>query len=366
MADEHKNENSFDFCAEFEDMMHSRRLESVIILAHRNPDGDAAGSALGLAHYIRDVYPQFQVYPYLSEALDKGPKRVARADKAFPQVFACPPWQGLRYAAIVCDTATKERIVGAEIYQNAQATLVIDHHLMNEAYGDRNYTVPRESCAENIFSILDWGKWKRAQGDSDPAGGLGQEGHPNAVDYLYLGMLHDTNCFQRVGQGGTTFYAASKLMELGVDHKALVKTMHVETFEDLKKRHAILGRAKRVFDGKVAYVFLTKEDCESNHFEYEDIHPISGFLRDCDDIELAFTMFEEEPDLWRCSFRSDGEWINTNELLNPFGGGGHKGASGLRKKSKEPGKLIDEILKRVAEMKCIDGPDSMFRKESLT
>ena len=46
----------------------------------------------------------------------------------------------------------------------------------------------------------------------------------------------------------------------------------------------------------------------------EDIHCISTILRDCDDIELGFTMYEEEENGWRCSFRSDGKWINVNEM----------------------------------------------------
>ena len=32
-------------------------------------------------------------------------------------------------------------------------------------------------------------------------------------------------------------------------------------------------------------------------------------------------MYEEEENRWRCSFRSDGKWINVNELLQTFGGG---------------------------------------------
>ena len=31
-------------------------------------------------------------------------------------------------------------------------------------------------------------------------------------------------------------------------------------------------------------------------------------------------MYEEEENRWRCSFRSDGKWINVNELLQTFGG----------------------------------------------
>lgn len=55
--------------------------------------------------------------------------------------------------------------------------------------------------------------------------------------------------------------------------------------------------------------------------------------------------------MWRCSFRSDGIWLNVNKLLHPFGGGGHAGASGLRMNTKEPEALLERILKQIKTMK---------------
>lgn len=96
---------------------------------------------------------------------------------------------------------------------------------------------------------------------------------------------------------------------------------------------------------------LEKEEIETRGIGYEDIHPISGFLRNCEDVELGFTMYEEGPDIWRCSFRSNGKWVDVNELLQPFGGGGHAAAAGLRKKKDDPEKLLEDILQRIDEMR---------------
>ena len=46
-------------------------------------------------------------------------------------------------------------------------------------------------------------------------------------------------------------------------------------------------------------------------------------------------MYEEEENRWRCSFRSDGKWINVNKLLQTFGGGGHAAAAGVRKRTND-------------------------------
>ena len=43
----------FNFDREFQSMMQEHKLTIVILLGHLNPDGDAAGSVMGLAHYIK-------------------------------------------------------------------------------------------------------------------------------------------------------------------------------------------------------------------------------------------------------------------------------------------------------------------------
>ena len=50
----------FDFKNEFESMMKSNELDTVVVLGHINPDGDAAGSVMGIVHYIGVNYPEYQ------------------------------------------------------------------------------------------------------------------------------------------------------------------------------------------------------------------------------------------------------------------------------------------------------------------
>lgn len=325
----------FHFNTAFENMMTSHKLDTVVLLGHMNPDGDAAGSVMGLAHYIHAVYPQYRVLPYLDETLDKGPKKQVRVDSLF-----CPfeKPEAEHYAVIVCDTSTKARMIGIDLYEKAGTSMVIDHHAANEGYGEVNYTKISEACAENIYYILDWKRWQSA----------GEECHPNAADYIYLGILHDTSCFTRAAE--TTFQAASGLLALGVDHNYVMLTMQNDTLEGLQRRGTLFGMAKRVMGGKTAYVIINQEQLKKYDIQFEEIHPISGFLRGCEEIELGFTMYEEEPDVWRCSFRSDGKWINVNELMKPFGGGGHAGAAGLRKETDRPDQLLADILKLASEM----------------
>lgn len=333
----------FDFDREFQKMMEDFHLKTVVVLGHINPDGDASGSVMAIAHYIHMVYPEYRVLPYLADTLDKGPKTLVIKDQVFDP-FKMPQVDE-PYAVIQCDTATKERIAGKDLYDRAQVKMVIDHHASNTGYGDVNAVKISEACSENVFYILDWKKWKEKVLQSGGVDNL----HPTAADYTYLGIIHDTSGFARADY--STFKAAEELLRLGVDHREIMRTMNVATFEDQRRRASLYRFVKRTWDGQIAYVMLGRREIETYGITYEDIHPFSGILRDCEDVKMAFTMYEEEPGCWRCSFRSDGKWINVNELLQAFKGGGHAGAAGVRKHTDDPEGLIEKILKKAKEMK---------------
>ena len=335
---------TFDFDKEFQSMMQKHDLTSVILLGHMNPDGDAAGSVMGLAHYIKLNYPPYKVMPYLADTLDKGPKKQVNLDKTF-NPFEKPDREE-RYGVIVCDTAVLPRMIGREYYEGAVASIVIDHHASNEGYGDVNYTKISEACAENVYHILDKDKLRNT---------VKCEKRPTAADYIYMGILHDTGGFARAKV--STMKAVSELLEMGVEHSYVMRTMHNDTLESLKKRSELLNRAECLLDGKAACVCISYAESKAEGISYEDIHPISGFLRDCEDIELGFTIYEEEENRWRCSFRSDGKWINVNELLQAFGGGGHAAAAGVRKRTNDVKKFRQDILERIIAMRKLSDQD---------
>lgn len=68
--------------------------------------------------------------PYLSDTLDKGPKKQVKQDKFF-NPFENPDIKE-KYAVIVGDTAVLARMIGREYYERAEASMVIDHHASNE------------------------------------------------------------------------------------------------------------------------------------------------------------------------------------------------------------------------------------------
>ena len=119
--------------------------------------------------------------------------------------------------------------------------------------------------------------------------------------------------------------AVTELLKMGVDYSYVMQTMHNDTLGSLQKRPELLKRAERLLDGNVACVCINRAESE-------------------------VTMYAEEENRWRCSFRSDGKWINVNELLQAFGEGGHA-AAGVCKRTNDVEKFRQEILERIVVMR---------------
>lgn len=119
--------------------------------------------------------------------------------------------------------------------------------------------------------------------------------------------------------------AVTELLKMGVDYSYVMQTMHNDTLGSLQKRSELLKRAERLLDGNVACVCINRAESE-------------------------VTMYAEEENRWRCSFRSDGKWINVNELLQAFGEGGHA-AAGVCKRTNDVEKFRQEILERIVVMR---------------
>lgn len=309
-------------------MVKDNDVNTILILGHINADGDCVGSVLAMSWYIKCIFPEFEIVPYISE-IEEGIRKIVDKDQTFYNAFSKPKIEG-EYIVIVCDTATKERIYGRELYENAKASIMIDHHLQNNLYADVNFLDYSEACAENIFSAIDWKKLKNKTDNSEAIEMISK--------YIYLGILHDTSGLKRVGE--KTFYIMNKLHSNGVVHKEIWSSMHAVMLQDLKRENTLLE--KTIVQDGLAYIFLSLNECIQSGYTYYDLHRLPDILRDCQDIEIAFVLFEEKPGLYKCSMRS--KVVDVNELLKEFGGGGHKNAASFKICTDEPAIVLKNLL----------------------
>lgn len=334
----YRTEDMFAFNTKFEEVIKQKRVDTVVVVAHKNPDGDAVSSVMAISHYIHFLYPDIKIIPHL-EPVVKNIKKIVDEDMFFGEVFIHPRGilkQKKDYVIVCCDTATAERIGGGrELFDNANISFVVDHHLLNNAYGDYNFIFPYEACAQNVNQIIEWNRLVKQ--------GMSKEELQCIAQYIYLGILHDTSGFQRVDS--LTLKIASQLIEFGeVNHKKLERTLHGNTLDDLKRQNELLNKVI-MYSSNVAYLYVSMEECEKYGYSYDDIHRIPDALRDnCSDIDIAFALYEIEDKCWKCSMRST-EVFDSNEFLKRYQGGGHKGAASFIMTTDRPKDLLNNILR---------------------
>ncbi|MBQ2735498.1 MAG: DHH family phosphoesterase, partial [Clostridia bacterium] len=101
-----------------------QRYPKIIIHRHKNPDGDALGSQLGLKQILADTFPQKQIYA----VGDMTPRYAFMADAPMD---ALEDAQYRGALAIILDTSAKA-LISDERYLTADATVRIDHHIFCE------------------------------------------------------------------------------------------------------------------------------------------------------------------------------------------------------------------------------------------
>jgi phosphoesterase RecJ-like protein len=174
-----------------------RGLSLVAILIHRNPDGDAVGSAAALAN----VLSQLGARPYVLSP-DKIPDRL-KFILEYTGTYVRD--EALSEDAISIDVASPGQL--GSLKDTAPAPfLMIDHHEMGEQFAD-GYIIPgAASASEALFDIIEvLLREKRIVLTAELAYAL------------YAATSSDTGCFAYSNTSAKTHAIAAKLISLGID-----------------------------------------------------------------------------------------------------------------------------------------------------
>ena len=187
-----------------------READHVAIACHVNPDADALGSMLGLAHHlvargstVTCSYPnQPQRLPTWSEMLP-GLDLLVPPDR-FPAAPA---------VMVTCDCASFDRLGVLGPAANAASELIwIDHHRSNDGVGTIRLVDPdASSTCEVVTRLID-----RVGGELTDASAL----------CLYAGLVTDTGRFQYESVTPETLRVAARLREHAFDHAHLSQVLY--------------------------------------------------------------------------------------------------------------------------------------------
>jgi len=299
----------------------------IIIHRHKNPDGDALGSQIGLAHMLRDTYPEKEVYA----VGDMTPRYAFMTDIPMDEISDDLYEDAL---AIVLDTSAKSLICD-ERYTTAAATARIDHHIFVEIICDEEVTdTSFESCCGLVTALAIEGNFTVT---------------PAAAKALYTGMITDSGRFRYDSTSSQTFRMAAFLMERKFETGDIYRNLYADELFFIQLRAKITLKIQTT-PHRGAYVYNTAEEVASYG---ADTFTISrGMVNVMSEIRGIDTWvnFTETDAGVLCEIRSNK--YNINPIAVKYGGGGHQKASGCTLKDQSEAMSLLSDLNALSEVEA--------------
>ena len=279
------------------------RYDTIIIHRHKNPDGDAMGSQIGLKHILMENFPEKKIYVVGDDARFYGFMDDSQMDVIDDSVF-----DGA--LAVILDSGSRH-LISDERYALAAHTVRFDHHIFCEKIADDEVVdTSFESCCGLVAQF---------------ALETGLRLNPQSAKALYTGMVTDSGRFRYDCTTARTFAIASKLLEQGIDTNDIFRKLYADTLES-KKRKAQFIMKVQLTENNVAYIYTTREEFDAMGL---DTFTVSrGMVNTMADIKGVgiWVNFTETEKGVLCELRSGD--LNINPIAVKYGGGGHAKASG--------------------------------------
>ena len=304
----------------FEDFLRLiHQYDTIIIHRHKNPDGDALGSQVGLKHLLRDNFPEKSVY-----AVGDAAGRYAFMEDSVMDEVPSSLYAGA--LAVILDTSASA-LISDDRYTLAAQTARIDHHLFCEKIAKFEVTdASFESCCGMIAAF---------------AMESGLRLSPVSARLLYTGMVTDSGRFLYDNTTARTFRLSAFLMEQSFDTGDIYRHLYDTDFSQLQLRAQFMLKI-RFTAHHVAYIYTTREELRALQ---ADVFSISrGMVNVMADIRGVdiWVNFTETDDGVLCELRSSR--LNINPIAVKYGGGGHAKASGATVPDRETAlRMLDDL-----------------------
>ena len=297
--------------------------KKIVIVSHKNPDGDAIGSSLGLYHFLIKLnhevsvimpndYPEFLKWMPNQDIIKDyetnkktGNELIEEADIIFTLDFNSLERAGDMESSLNNSEAIK---------------IMIDHHQQPSDYATFMYSdVSICSTSQMVYHFINM---------------LGEDHliDSNIGTCLYTGIMTDTGSFRFSSTTSTTHRAVADLIEKGVDNSAIHSHVYdTNSYNRLQLLGCALNNLKVIPELKTAYITLSQKELNKYNFRKGDTEGVVNYGLSLQDIVFAVIFIEHKQEgIVKISFRSNGDFSVNKFSRKHFNGGGHTNAAGGR------------------------------------
>ena len=300
-----------------------RESKRIVICAHRGPDGDALGSSLGWAEYLKGLgkfvtvalpnpFPDFlwwvpgaKQVVFHSQQSDKVAKAFAEADLLF---------------CLDCCEAKRMQDMAPLFEKSKAKKVVIDHHLNpDEGMADMIISRPEMcSTSEMVFRLI-------------YALGAFEQMTKYGASAIYTGMMTDTGAFTYASAEPEIYMIISLLLTKGIDKDKIYRNVFYSYSEGrIRMMGYVMNEKLQFYENHKASIFtMNREELGRFHYLRGDMEGFVNMPLQVKGMRLSISLREDtERDVVRVSLRSVDDFPCNKMAAEFFNGGGHHNASG--------------------------------------
>lgn len=316
-----------------------QQAQSVLLTTHRQCDGDGLGSELAIFHALVKMGKDVRVLN-----VDSTPKKydflspdqhIQYYDGKFDPI-AKPD------LALIFDTNDRRLIepLYAELEEKCKEIIFVDHH-----------PVLKEGPSPTEGSLINVRAASTGELAFDIIKALGVELDATIARALYTSIVFDTQLFRYVRNSARSHQVVSELFEFEKDpaevHRRLFGNF---TAPKLKFVANSLAQVEFFENEQLAILYIKSSDLFELGLDIDDSRDLIDMIMNIETVQAAAVFREDEPEIYKLSLRSKGEFPIL-AIAENFGGGGHHYASGasLSGNKEELKKEILAAMKKALE-----------------
>ena len=300
-----------------------QNARKVVVIGHRGPDGDALGSSLGWAEYLKGLGKSVIVvmpnpFPDFLRWIPNSEKVVFYDHK---RDYARHLIEGTDLICML-DFNSLHRLqdMGDDVANSKADKLMIDHHLD-----------PDRSCAQMLISHPEMSSTSELIFRLVYQLGGYENMTKQGASALYCGMMTDTGGFTYNSNDPEIYSIISKLLEKGIDKDKIYRNVF-NTYSASRLRlqgYILYEKLKFYADTKASIFTLTRDEMQKFHFIRGDAEGLVNMPLQVKGMRLSISLREDtEKDVVRVSLRSVDDFPCNKMAEDFFHGGGHLNASG--------------------------------------
>jgi len=312
--------------------------KSVLLHCHPFADPDSIGSVLAMTMVLRNM--GIKVTPIMGDSeypanLMSLPKHDLIVPKNFTQINLND-----FDVFIILDSSNSNQItqLAEVVFPKGLKTIVIDHHVTNQKFGDINLVEDKcSSTCEVLFGLFK--EWNIKI-------------NKDIALCLFIGIYADTGGFKYQSTTADTLLAGSELARINSGFPEVIFEMeNNKNAQEIEFTGLALSSLRKYFSGRVVMAAVPFSDIEKCGISKENTQVgIANTLRSVVGWDIGVNLVETEPSVVTINLRTrDSDRYDVSLVAKAVGkGGGHKAAAGTT--INEPfEKAIQMLLVTIAE-----------------